>query len=106
MNEEKLYAPLLSFLKEDVAATKMIAQSAMDIARDNKEGTAVMRAHLEGINEKFDTFQDSMDSLVKMAKDSFVTKAEFEPVKKIVFSAVGVILIEFLGMLIFIVWKQ
>lgn len=106
MEQDKLYESLLSFLKEDVTATKSVAQSAMDIARDNKEGTAVLKVHLESINDKFDTFQKSLNDLVTMAKASFVTKPEFEPVKKIVYSAVGVILLEFLGMLIYIVWKR
>lgn len=104
--ENDLHEALLAFLKEDVTAAKVVAQSAMDIARDNKESTAVLKVHLEGINSKFDGFQKSLNDLVTTAKESFVPRAEFDPVKKIVFGAVAIILTEFLGMIIYLIgWK-
>ena len=104
--ENDLHEALLTFLKEDVTAAKIIAQSAMDIARDNKESTAVLKVHLEGINSKFDGLQKSLTDLILTAKESFVPKAEFDPVKKVVFGAVAIILTEFLGMIIYLIgWR-
>lgn len=104
--ENDLHEALIAFLKEDVTAAKLVAQSAMDIARDNKESTAVLKVHLEGINAKFDMFQKSLNELVTTAKESFVARVEFDPVKKVVFGAVAIILTEFLGMIIYLIkWR-
>lgn len=100
MTESKVTETVLKFLESDLVATKQIAQSAMDVARDNKETTSILRVHVEGLNSK-------MDEIIKLAKESFVTKAEFAPVRKIVFGAVGIILAEFIAILTYLVgWNQ
>jgi len=97
--DDKVSQTILDFLEKDLIATKQVAQSAMDIARDNKEITAVLGVHVKGLNEK-------IDELIKIAKDSLVTRVEFEPIKKAVFGAIAIILAEFIGLITYIIgWR-
>lgn len=106
MPDGKVTETILKFLEADLVATKQIAQSAIQIAQENKETSAVLKVHLDNINTQFTGFRGDMNNLVETAKTMFVPKAEFTPVKNLVYGTVAIIGAAFLGMLTYVIgWK-
>lgn len=106
MSENELVQGLVEYLKQEVSSTKVIAQSAIQMAQDNKLMAATLDIHLKNVNAQMEHFSTQMEKLADTAQKLFITKAEFEPVKKTVYGAVTIILAEFIGMLTYIVgWK-
>lgn len=106
MKDDKVTDTILKFLEADLVATKQIAQSAIEIARENKETSAVLQVHLSNVNKQMEGFRSDVKDLVDTAKQMFVTKVEFDPLKKLIFGAVGIVLAEFIAVLTYVVgWK-
>ena len=106
MPDDQVTNTILKFLEQDLVATKQIAQSAIQIAQQNKETSAVLQVHLHDVKTQMTAFREDLKELTEMAKQVFVSKAEFDPIKKIIYGGVTIILAEFVGMLTYIIgWK-
>jgi len=63
--------------------------------------TALMQQHIENINEKQDKILEKLDNFDM----KFVSKTEFWPVKTIVYSLVGTILLSVVGAIVALILK-
>jgi hypothetical protein len=60
---------------------------------------------LARLDERFAAFQKSFEEMkdeIRETKDRFVSRDEFAPVRAIVFGAVGLVLVAFMGTLIYL----
>lgn len=62
----------------------------------------VVLTEINYIKKDIGEIKDSVADL----KDSFITRAEFEPIKNVVYGMVGLVLISFLGAIIALVIKK
>ena len=60
---------------------------------DNKEvEQALLAQEMRYLKEKLDTFHNDFSDFEKSLPDQFVSKAEFDPIKKVVYGVVGLVL--------------
>lgn len=57
------------------------------------------------LNEKFDALEQKTEETKKELRSDYVTKAEFTPVQRAVYAAIGFILTGFLGAVLTLVLK-
>ena len=73
---------------------------------DNKEFTnGELSIIMQNINDKLDKLEQKFDVFCKEIKDSYVSKVEFKPVQKIVYSLVGTVLSAVLASILYIILK-
>ena len=92
---ESLNKQEIGFLKEKIDS----------LERRVDAGFANLNAKLEILIEGY-VKKDEFQAHCTDAKETYVTQAEFSPVKKIVYGAVSVVLTSVLGALIYLVVKQ
>jgi len=64
-------------------------------AREDRHLTARLEERIKNVQEDMDEF-----------KDEYVTRKEFLPIQRAVYSAIGIILTSFLGSAILLIWKS
>lgn len=69
----------VEYLKQEVAATKEIAQSAVQMNHDNKRANELLGLTMNNVKETLDEFRSVMDNL----KNGYVTKDQFESNKEL-----------------------
>lgn len=69
--------------------TQVAAETARQVAETARENTLLLRQDIGYL-------QRSFDSLSKDLKENYTTKDQFDPIKRIVYGAVGTILVSFL----------
>jgi len=73
---------------------------------DNKEFTnGELSIIMQNINDKLDKLEQKFDFFCEEIKDSYVSKVEFKPVQKIVYSLVGTVLSAVLASILYIILK-
>ena len=73
---------------------------------DNKEFTnGELSIIMQNINDKLDKLEQKFDVFCEEIKDSYVSKVEFKPVQKIVYSLVGTVLSAVLASILYIILK-
>ena len=70
-----------------------------------KTKIAVMQNDIEHIKGAMDDIKKIVDDIKKNIEDQYITKAEFAPVKQIVYGIVGLIITAVIGALLGIVIK-
>jgi uncharacterized protein len=105
-NEQKLQAEWrslivgqLNSLSSDIKAI----QAALQMALASVQEVHSLKAKLEELTievskQRVDITQDS--------KDSYVTKGEFEPIKNLIYGAVGIILVAVVGAIVTLIIKK
>lgn len=93
---DKLQDALITFLKEEAAATKQMSQN-------NKETLALLKVHLESVANEMGGFRNDFKKFTEKAEKVFVTQIEFKPVKGIVYGLITMILVAFATALILLV---
>lgn len=71
-----------------------------------KTKIALMKKDIDYIKKAVDDLKKSVDEVKKNTEENFVTKAEFAPVKQIVYGLVGLVLTAVVGALIGLVILQ
>lgn len=61
------------------------------------------RMMVKGFNDIRSTIESGFDELRKELKSEYVTKAEFEPVKRVVYGLIGIILVAVVGAIVALV---
>lgn len=74
-----------------------------EIEYDGKTDIAVLKKDLEYIKSEVGDVKNEMGSLRKDIREGYTSKTEFEPVQKLVYGMVGIILVSVVGALIALV---
>ncbi len=72
----------------------------MTARQSQKTEVALIGKDIEFIKNKLISIETSMGGMSKNVSDGYVTKIEFEPIKKLVYGVVGLILLTFMGALV------
>ena len=94
--DDQLQNKLISYLEEESKLTRQVAEN-------NAKQLEVLEVHLEHMNEALGGMRRDLNAAVTKAETLFVPRAEFEPIKKVVMGAVGMVLISVFGALIYLV---
>lgn len=66
---------------------------------------ALIQQDMQYVKEGMKDLKDGMDEVNKKLNDRYVSKEEFEPIKKVVYGLVGLILVAVVGAIISLVVK-
>lgn len=75
------------------------------MASKETQGTkiALIQNDVGYLNKRFDSFEKKLDSVDEKLNSHYVSKEEFEPIKKVVYGLVGLILIAVAGAVVSLV---
>jgi len=71
----------------------------------DKTEIAIIATEMKNLTKSFDDFKREIRKEIQSLKNSYVTKAEFQPVKNIAYGLVGTILLSVAGALLALVFK-
>jgi tetrahydromethanopterin S-methyltransferase subunit B len=72
---------------------------------NQKTEIAVLVQEVRALKEQIDRMDKDVKASIGAINNGFVTKAEFQPVKQLVFGAAGIILTAVVGSIVFLVMR-